>query len=491
MARISRANKHNAGKAEIKLTLSETACGSNFTFTLHGNHIEVSPTDIANKSANYEKTGWDEALNETERLAIFNEILAEYRERSLGDENFKLAALGITEQGRIYISENTEQLSSDFNRQCAEQNMVTISTQRDVYDQIMRRVRTGEDPKAFKQQNPKYRAIYLMGGRLPEIPIACPCGNCTDLLAKVMLPDSNIWILPVNDGKRELTINDNVQMAKELKPGEAWKTSIAHLNRDREIPLDKKVAGRMRDEMKQALNGVREWSVRNAEENPNIAMGQPIFDLQKMADVIRLKRMKSVEMVDHGKLKTYLHDMVMVTLANRLEEIAKRRGLPDLAQMSDEQIEALAATDALKTVRCVVVQRDDGSLSAAVDVKSSLDKAAPDAEISAIAGLRSKLGSQGIRQAWAMEFDMANAREGIVRTSSKAAVERLIKVPSVITGRVDFGFFPFDTQPMEHKKAAEQSINRTGEQLSPGYYTGKTRAQSHGHSHGTGAAHNR
>ena len=196
--------------------------------------------------------------------------------------------------------------------------------------------------------------------------------------------------------------------------------------------------------------------------------------------------MKNPDMVDAAKLKTYMHDMVMVTLANRLNSISKELGLGPLSELSDEQIAAIADTSMLQWVRCAVVQRDDGYICGVVDAKSIVDKAIPDAEISALAGLKSKLGDQGVRQCWTMEIDFANAALGTLHTCSKAAVERLIKKPSIITGKVDFGFIPFDNQQLDAKKAAEQQIQRTGQQLSPGYYTGKTRLPVPAHTHGPG-----
>lgn len=477
MANLLSDTNRTSGKAEIKITLSETECGRDFTFTLHGNHIGVDPVYVK-LNGNGAKP-WHELLTDAEKLKIFNAILADYRHRSLGDEGFKLAALGITEQGKIYISENTEQLSSDFYRQCAEQNMVTISTQRDVYDQIRERIRAGEDPKDIVPQNPKYRAVYLMGGRLPEIPVACPCGNCTDLLSKVMLPDSNVWILPVNEGDKTLEIRDDIEMARELKPNQAWKTTIQHLNRERLLPLieeNSEQANQARSSMKRSLSSIRDWVGRYAEEDPNRALGRTEehnINPNTHAGKIRLKALTNDAMVDLGKLKTFMHEQIMVTLADRIEAISQKMGLGSISDLSDEQISAIAQSVDVQSVRCAVVQRDDGRLYAATEAKSAVDKAAPDPEISALAAAKAKLGTQGIRQCWSMEFDTAHIAAGVVETPSKAAVERLIKKPSVITGKVDFGFFAFDDVPVVHDVAAKQMLRRDGEQLSPGYYTGK------------------
>jgi cytidine deaminase len=477
MASIDVITGHNAGKAEYKIQLSKTACGRNFMFTLHGNHIEVEPREIDTKDGK-SRLAWHEALNEEETLKIFNKILAQYRKRSLGAGGFKLACLGITEQGKLYISENTEQLSSDFYRQCAEQNMVTISTQRDVYDQISRRLREGGDPDSIKPQNPKYRSVYLMGGKLPEFITAAPCGNCTDLLAKVMMPDANIWILPVNDGSKQLQIRDDIEFTDQLKKDEAWKTNIDHLNRERSIQLPSDTAARLQEQMTLALAETPKFLRYYGEEDPNHAMGKRNgndFDPDTHAGRILLEKMSNDDMIDLGKLKAYMRDQIMTTLANRLEALARKQGLGSIADLSEEQIGSIATKDSSSAIRCVVVQRDDGRLYASVNAKSAVDKSSVDPEIAALTNAGSKLGTQGIRQCWVMEFDLRNADHDQIKTSPKTAVERLIKRPSVVTGRVDFGYFPFDLEVRTHEQAAEDLIRRSDRQLSPGYHTGKAK----------------
>lgn len=450
-------------------------CGRSFSFTLHANHIVIKPKEIRDAAKNI--LPWFTALLDEERLQIFNAILAEYRERSQGDAGFKMAALGVTEKGDVYIAENTEQISSDFNRQCAEQNMVTISTQRNVYKQIGQCIRDGRNPQGIIPENAKFREIYLMGGRLPDTPISCPCGNCTDLLSKVMLPDSNLLVLPVNDGIKTLSINGNMRKLSEIRPGEAWKTTMKHLNSERHITLDEAQTQAMRTSMAHSLADIRIWVSRHAEEDPNRAVGQTIYDPATHTGKIDLKRLSNNDLVDLGKLKHFMYEQIMVTLANRLESLSQDRRLGTLDELSDEQIAALAEH---VSVRCSVIQRDDGRLYAVAGATSPIDKAIPDAEISAIGAAGKKLGNQGIRQTWAMEFDMENAKGGLVGSCSKAAVERLLKRSSKITGQVDMGFFPFGSTAQTHNKAAESLIIRIGEDLMPGNYKGRWANKGHG-----------
>lgn len=437
-------------RSEISIHVSDTECQRDFNFTLHGNHIAVAVGTYHGQGKG-KATEWYKELTEQEKLTIFNRILAEYRGRSLGNEDFKLAALGITESGDIYISENTEQLSNDFYRQCAEQNMVTISTQRDVYNQIKRDAGQGGQGTNFVPRNPKYRDVYLMGGRPPEIPIACPCGNCTDLLSKVMLPKSHIWVLPVNDGTQPLAIRDDVGTAGEMAPGEAWKTTIQHLDRDYQIALAPEVGQLQRDGLEDVIANAPYWlkqTLTPQERHPTGASPE--------------------------ELNQIMHKYVAIALADRMDALARKFGHKNGIAGMDVRGRRALAEQHIQWARCAVAERDDGERSLVGGVKSLEDKAMPAVEISAIAALDEKLGTQGIRHLEVMECAPRSIDMNALRTSSKAAVERAVKKRSKGSNSVTFGFTPFNTGKLTKEELESVHLMRTDRELFPSYYTGKT-----------------
>lgn len=448
MVKIHRST--DSKRTEISIHVSGTECRRDFDFALHGNHIAVSVGSY-HGTAKGKATDWYKDLTEQEKLAIFNRILAEYRGRSLGNEDFKLAALGITESGDIYISENTEQLSNDFYRQCAEQNMVTISTQRDVYNQIKRDMQQGGEGKGFVPRNPKYRDVYLMGGRPPEIPIACPCGNCTDLLSKVMLPHSHIWVLPVNDGNQSLDIRDDVDSAGEMSAGQAWKTTIQHLDRDYFITLPPEVGQLQRDGLDDIIANAHVYAKETLTPQERHPTGATPEELNRI-----------------------MHKFVAITMADRMDALAREFGYSDGIAGMDMRARRTLADQHIQWSRCVMAERDDGERFLIAGAKSTADKAMPATEITAIAAGGEKLGTQGIRHIEVMECSPRSIETNSLRTSSKAAVERAVKKRSKVANDVTFGYMPFNTGDLGPDQLEAVRVTRTARHLFPSYYTGKS-----------------
>jgi cytidine deaminase len=457
--------KENQNGSELEVRITGTESKYSFIFELHGHHIAVKPLTPNGEVSR----DWYYQLTEEEKLNVFNRILATYRKRSQGDGGFKLAALGITEAGHIYISENTEQLSNDFHRQCAEQNMVTIASQRDVYAQIREARSNNTSTDDFVAKTPMFRDVYLMGGRLPEIRVACPCGNCTDLLGRVMLPDSNIWILPVSEKVRDsLTIRKNIQMARGLRPGEAWKTTINYLNNERTVQLDEQTAALQQSALDQFVPKASEWLHYGGEDDPNIACGLLAPTLQLQAPVAGA----SLQEIDVARLHNFMTAQINVTLADRIDAIAKERGLGGLSDLSHDQINSLIDSE-ISWVRCAVVQRDDGKLYASVMAKSSVDKAMPNVEITALGQAGQRFGNQGVRHVWSMSLYPRLVEDGMMRTIAKASAERALKLRSKVDDTVDFHFMPYAPAGLSTQQVSDIIMNRTAEQANPGYFTGK------------------
>lgn len=260
-------NGREDDRNDLRLEIHSLEHSRTFTFRVRRNRVEV---ECENKSKNPRKpdepnyNDWRNALREKDKLRVFALILDEYRKHSIGDEHgYRGAVLGIAEDGQIYLGANTPtgQITSSYFKECAEQNMVSAAADLVAYKQVKAK---GWDQFALPQA-PKFSEIYMMGGvSQMQVPISCPCGKCTDMLAKNMAKDGKVYTLPIlnqetfdylnatgkNNGTVDITIDRSETLAtvrdqvtrKEpdsnaLTPYPVWQTDIHHLNADRIISL--------------------------------------------------------------------------------------------------------------------------------------------------------------------------------------------------------------------------------------------------------------
>ncbi len=427
---------------EMSVVIGETQSGINYRFVLHGHHLEVESLVASELGGDHKvwtpNKDWYEQLTELERLQVFRKVLAEYRTRSLGEGGFKLAALGITESGDIYVSENTEQLSDDFHRQCAEQNMVTISTQRDVYSQIE------ENGRDFQARNPRYRDVYLMGGQPPQIQIACPCGNCTDLLSRVMDKEAPIWVLPVYDRERDnqsLRINKTAEVAEDLDKNEAWKTTIGHLNKDRVIELGNDSADKQRAAFDDILMNAETWA--------------------------QAERVRSLPAdISDEELTNAMHDRVATMTAKLLQKAARAEN-HELKGLDLDQRRALADRH-IHWVRAATAQSTTGEWEIGVWNKSSVGSTLPSPEIAVIGAFGEEMVDNGIARMEAMECSPWHVKNGTMRTSPKAAIERAVKNRPQNGEELKLRFHALSN----HLERGLQ-FDFTPREIFPSYFTGK------------------
>lgn len=414
-------------------------------------------------------------LTDQERLDVFNILLADHRQLSMGDQDFKLAAIGVTTTGRIYIRENSEQLSTDHNRQCAEQNMEVTAENGENARLKEEAIKNGLDYLRIPKSKPRFKALYLMGGRDGDIPIACPCGNCTDLLSKSMDSDAPVWILPANDGKRALRINATANMANELAGDEAWKTSMGHLKRRPYVTLgetEKVMQVQAFSALSQELSALFEPAVRDEELKKKIRRGEAFA----MVDPFPLPDITSepAETISE-RANTYLITSIKNTLINRVDGVLQRairekKRLPDL---SPEGIIALIEKNKI-SVDAVVMQMEDGSCYANTIGKSKLDNAQQPPEVNVVAMSNEKHGTMGIKQVWGRHFGLKEIEGGVMLTSPSAGVERMVKRrPQHGDETVHFSYAPFNDGTLNSQEIETISHPFTGQELFPGYYTGK------------------
>jgi hypothetical protein len=198
MALIRRFNDNK--NTDLVLDIQSSAHRRNFEFHVQRNRVDVVCTNPSRKPVkegepNY--NDWRNALSEVEKLRVFALILDEYRKHSIGDEHgYRGAVLGVSDKGQIFLGANTAtgQITSAYFKECAEQNMVSAASDLLAYQQVKRQ---GWDrfnpPKA-----PIFESLYMMGGvSQSRVPVSCPCGKCTDMLAKNMLEDGKVYALPI------------------------------------------------------------------------------------------------------------------------------------------------------------------------------------------------------------------------------------------------------------------------------------------------------
>ncbi len=500
MVQVLYPDENKNGGGDGKFHLRETACGKDFDFQLKRNRVKVLPADV----------DWQKLLTEDEKLQLFRRILKEYRIRSQGDDGLKLAALGITETGDIYIATNTERLSSPYFRQCAELNVVTCLTQNEVYKQL----RHNSD----KPSDPRLTALYMIAGWDNEKELRrpiCPCGNCTDMLSHVMTPGAPLYVMPLNEAP-STPMNSTAKNIQDIQPGHAWKTTIEVLNTQREVTLSGAPANEQRAGFRELLHKGVKMPEEQAKELADRLLGQTggrahnigelvgfllnpvqvadmprammqeaglaIRTMLKSAENALLQRQSVPELdatadgdrVHLAALNRFMVNEIQRGFADRLREIQKRAGGTPMG----EEAFKTAVNEKIGTIRCVVLQMDDGTFRFAVEARSKLDNAAPSAEMSALASASQTLGTRGVRDAWVMEMTPKDIARGNMHTSTKEGAERLIKRRSRgAKDDVQFHFIPFNPgTSTDDGKIAAITMDIDGKKLFPSLFLGSKQA---------------
>jgi cytidine deaminase len=494
--------QRGGGRGEFQL--KETECGVDFTFRLTRNRIKVEP----------KQADWHKALSEKERLMVFDGILKHYRERAIGDSGMQLAAIGITESGDIYIATNTERHSSPYFKQCAELNMVSIMTQDSSYWQLSA---GGKNPEAKK-----LKEVYLVGGKKNEESMKrpiCPCGSCTDMLSRVMVKGGNVYMFPLNPQNTEFDINTTAKDVMQVQPGQVWHTSIDTLNNKYLLRLRDGNQNTPRKGLEALLERGAKLPEDRAKEITDAMLGQPEHkELHSVTDLVGallnpVKAVQTLADLPKGLLQDAEHAIqaMLQSAQNALTkresvaelDVAEKDGTPRLSGLNHFMVEQIQRTfanrldactklktasqgefrkilnDEIGAIRCVVIQLDDNTFRYAVESRTTLDNAIPAAEVTALANAATKLGSQGVKQVWAMEMSPRDIASGVMHTSTKEGVERIVKRSSQ-RNPLEFHFIPFNDGKGNDKDIAAITRDMSPIQLFPSYFLGKTTGQKVG-----------
>lgn len=473
--------------AEFVIKISGTESGREFTFILKGAHLQVLPGHEVPKKGGGGNVSedWYEALTEEERLDVMQAVCAHYRKASRDPDGMKTAAIGIVnnpdtkaqkrDKHLIYVGINNHYNTDKVSKGCAEQGMVKAAS-----NSITQYMYHNRDEEVADV--PFIKEVFVMGGRAPNPNIPgdkgmgaiCPCGQCTDLLARAMLPGGNVYVLPPTKGFEHLAVNHKARQFSDVVSGQVWKTTIDNLNRYRVIAYDNTSF-----EKRAQRDGLAETVARLA----NFSLPEVSDEVAAQAARNEKQRRKSIAALDvatrDGKpdaeaINNYLYHEILEGLHDRLtvnrvpfEPQRIRSWLTGESGKEDES--------KVKYVRAVVMQLDDGTYCSSYDSVTGSDNAFVSAESSALGANSAKLGTQGIKHVWTMEFNPRAIAGGVMITPTKDALERIYKRHTKIPGQhVTISNIPFNSQLLE-KTDLQAMINANTfriEEMYPGMFAG-------------------
>ncbi len=531
--KVSNYEKRSGDGNEMRVSILHTVSGAEYEFTLKRKHLEVRQKkwlpDPEQPHAKGRKADWFEVLTEAEKVQLFAVIMDTYRDRSLGDNGFRGAAIGVVPekregQSRLFIGTNTTRWASPYFKDCAEQNMVNAATDTLAFE----RARNNEalTPARLK-------AVYVMQGVNDyAVPMACPCGKCTDMLAQVMesesapvttIPlltealrtkikqqDGAAAVVAVNEAARSL---NEIEGPIDSQKCTAWKKPIGYLNGDRQITLNDDRAALQRKDLpiliRQANSRDGLPEVRGARNQKTLHTAYQQAMVNSPKAVSPFKQLATIldDAKWAGKKIAALLGVVQQPAEKAVENIVLQRhseagldcavsvdGTVDLGKLNqflvmrirDTLADRMAAVPAVKrktdeqrcawvseniqSIRCVAIQLDDGTFHYAVQTAGKLDNAMPNAEVVALENAVAALGRNGVRHVWAMEFNPHAIEAGKMLTSPKEGVERLVKRAS--TQGIDFHFIPFNAGGKAHEAIESIMENRTSAEIYPGGHKG-------------------
>jgi cytidine deaminase len=392
----------------------ETPDAGTLRFELRQNTVTCDPAD------------WESRVSAAGKDEIINRIVAVYRRfAAQPDGEMRYAALGIMENGNMYVGVSTQTRGDPYFKDCAEQNMINAAVQ----SETLAANRRSDTADRAAVTLPKIREIYEMGGADAASTggkpvITCPCGVCTDMLAKYMVPEGRVVVLPVNHGEKMPPLNKVAPNILRLWQGEGWDTTIARLNHGRRLLMSNLAKKYMCEglhalavkpadalslpEMPQFQNGTEARIIAQATENiRTMRKSDPVLDvIMKLEEPLK-------------PLGEYMRAQIERAVHGTLRKDAAYAGL------HTQEARAAHIASAFKAVRCAVVRLADESYHIALSTLSDYTRAKPNAVVTALAG--DEWSAAPVRELWYMECNPRAIAEGKMPTPSKEALERVIK----------------------------------------------------------------
>lgn len=441
------------------------------TFTPDSGGQEI-PFSIRDNHVLFDDIRW-KSLQETDRLALFNEILGIYRAQSTKDCGLFSSALGITTKGNIYIAYNSNEVDQT-SKNCAEANLSTIMD-------------------LLTKNQGKFETIYMMAGlngkhehldqHELEDPVL-PCGRCSDILEAHTTKDATLYALPANNGKAALTLNDTATTQEEVKKGEAWKLPIHDvLLKYREIMLDEEKANIQKSGWADMV-GKREERTEKLTERRSI-------------NVMELVRKALAEPASLTPDESHLMALIAKAAENAVykrDSVAEIDADPTLAGINRHLVGQIhlandhRAPDDNRVIRCAVLRFADGTFASAAEIIGHGDNATPTAEFTAISAHR--ITAQPITDVWVMEAKKEDIDAEKMHTSAKQSIERAFKrrpqtvvqdfAGKDITKNINLHFIPFNSGKLTSKEVQDIMFSPATKEIYISQYIGSMQMKANG-----------
>lgn len=482
---------------------------------------------------------WFDEILEEDKAAIFMNILDYYREHSEGDKGIKAAAIGVfkdpkTHKTRLFIGMNTKRQHPYF-KDCAELNMMNAATH--ALSHSLRRNGNGEFSK------PSPLEVHVMGGGSSEealsenaSSIICPCGKCIDMFAYSTTPDTKFYTYPVprepvkdlsfhTDFPYEIVGEKKANHIGEIDPKtQIWRVPFDHLNKNRVLTVAEKTAALQVKGLEAALEHIKNTphappAIAPTKTGQNLlrsffgidAAPTPDANLLFAQLALAMGRKDLVELEEGAE--NYLAVITQATqnAANRISSIPAldvaraADGSIDLESVNKVMVEKILATMAsrlrgsaidpsndphwqekfleqLGTVRCAVIELENGTFHYGLEVQGALDSSMPNAEVNALMTALEALGDNKVKQVFVMEMNPAEisrpnhpVSRPTLHTSPKEGIERIFKrsLPEV-----PFHFLPFNDGALTNVALAEVVRTYTPPEIYPGGFGKHTARQA-------------
>ena len=347
-----------------------------------------------------------DTLTQEQKIRLFTPILFLKRKESEHSQGIFSACIHISTDRSITIAENVDRQASEFNKECAE--MMALSRMKDM-------------------RNNKIEQTYIMVGfdNRPNQKAFCPCGRCTDSLAKNMTNAASIAIIPVCEPGTELPIS-TVKSYTDLKPQEIWSTNIGVLNRHYKLPLNAHETY-IAQEAKRVITSHQPWRDK---------ISAPERHLQTtMSRVLQSSSFKRSPGGAHKFMAASFNPNSADNKKHALEADPSSATINNFcineiahAYKSLEEAVKNGRLDAIPQdlkIRCGIIRMSDGSFETAVEVRGKSLSAVTAVEITLTTA--AQRSHTNITDCWITEMDLRDIDEGKMHTSPKEGVERLFK----------------------------------------------------------------
>lgn len=414
---------------DLVVKLAATHDRRGFAFRLKGDHILVT-TESRKPEGEYtprSSADWYEALNDEEKVEVFNYILAQYRLPSLHTQKWKVSSIGVyrnpdkdvpmEQRHLLYVGVNSDYRASEIVKDCAEQyTLRNAGNSMSQYQYHHRGIELVRRPYPIE--------MHVEGGREADPKKVGDkgqnrislCGGCTDTCGVHMPPECNVFIYPVNNGNMPLEVDTNSQTLGDVKGNKVWKTTIGHLNAFRTMELNPDDAQAQRDALDRLIVDLM---------NPPAAPSEKVLERMRYNKIHHIRSIEELDVAtvdgktDIAAINDHFYSMILDALRTRKNDA----NIPNDRKQIRKWLEKCNML-----IDASIMQYDDSTFTAGLE-PSRKEKALHNSALSAVGSVDGiiKDGDSVIRHYWSMNFSMSDIANGITTLPSKDAIERTVK----------------------------------------------------------------